>query len=145
MRRPKILTAVSVLMLLTALGTIVFWGAFFADLDAQRSGEFASRLDVWFGWEMSFPLADAWMALTAILGSVGIWRVRPAGLLFGLVSGGAMVFLGLMDILFFVQHGLYSPVTLEVAVEMAIHVWTVAFGLAAISLLWRHRSRLHAC
>lgn len=142
MKRPRILAVVSALMLLTALGTIAFWGAFFADLEAQRSGELASRLEAWYAWEMSFPLADGWMALTALLGAVGIWRLRPAGLLFGLVSGGSMVFLGFMDVLFFAQHGLYTPVTAEVAVEMAIQVWVVVFGLATISLLWRHRGTL---
>jgi len=131
-----------VLMLLTAVGTILFWATFFADLEAQRNGILASRCDAWFAWEMSFPLADLWVALTAILGAVGLWRMRPAGLLFGLVSGGAMVFLGLMDVLFFLENGLYLPLTGEVAVELFIHVWTVAFGLSAITCMWNHRAPL---
>ena len=136
MKRSTGLTVTAVLMLLTAVGTILFWVTFFADLEVQRSGYLASRCDAWFAWEMSFPLADAWMAATAILGAVGLWRMRPSGLLFGLVSGGAMVFLGLMDALFFLQNGLYRPLTGEVAVELFIHVWTVAFGLFAIAYVW---------
>jgi hypothetical protein len=142
MKRPPILTATAVLMFLTAVGTLLFWSAFFADLEAQRAGTLATRSDAWFAWEISFPLADLWMAATAILGAMGLWRMRPAGLLFGLVSAGAMVFLGLMDVLFFLENGLYLPLTGEVALELFIHAWTVAFGLFAIGSVWKHRAAL---
>ncbi len=142
MKRPTGLTVTAVLMLLTAVGTLLFWVTFFADLEAQRGGYLASQCDAWFAWEMSFPLADAWMAATAILGAVGLWRMRSTGLLFGLVSGGAMVFLGLMDVLFFLQNGLYLPLTGEVALELFIHVWTATFGLFAIACIWARRALL---
>ena len=142
MKRPKSLTVAAVLMLLTAVGTLLFWVAFFADLEAQRSGTLASRSDAWFAWELSFPLADLWMAVTGIVGAVGLWRARSGGLLFGLVSGGAMVFLGLMDALFFLENGLYLPLTGEVAAELFIHVWTMAFGAWSIATIWRHRKTL---
>jgi hypothetical protein len=145
MKRPTGLTVTAVLMLLTAVGTLLFWITFFADLEAQRGGYLASRCDAWFAWEMSFPLADGWMAATAVLGAVGLWRMRPTGLLFGLVSGGAMVFLGLMDVLFFLQNGLYLPLVGEVAVELFIHVWTVAFGLFVIAYIWAQRALLNCC
>ena len=139
MQRATALTVTAVLMLLTAIGIILFWVAFFADLNAQRGSTFASRSEAWFAWELSFPLADAWVALTAILGAIGLWRRRPAGLLFGLVSGGAMVFLGLIDLLFFLENGLYLPMNAEVVIELLIHLWTTGFGLFAISTIWRHR------
>ena len=142
MKRHTGLTTTAVLMFLTAVGTLLFWVAFFADLEVQQGGYLASRSDAWFAWEMSFPLADGWMALTAILGAMGLWRRRPTGLLFGLVSGSAMVFLGLMDVLFFLENGLYLPLNTEVAVELFIHLWAVAFGLFAITYVWRHRPLL---
>ena len=142
MKRHTGLTVTATLMFLTAVGTFLFWIVFFADLEAQRGGYLASRSDAWFAWELSFPLADGWMALTAILGAVGLWRRRATGLLFGLVSGSAMVFLGLMDALFFLENGLYLPLNVEVAVELFIHLWTVAFGLFAIAYVWRRRGLL---
>jgi hypothetical protein len=143
MKRPTGLTVTAVLMLLTAVGTLLFWVTFFADLGAQRNGYLASRCDAWFAWEVSFPLADGWMAATAILGAVGLWRMGPAGLLFGLVSGGAMVFLGLMDVLFFLQNGLYLPLNGEVAIELFIHIWAITFGLLAIAYIWTQRGLLN--
>lgn len=138
MQRPTALTITAVLMLLTAIGIILFWVIFFADLDAQRESTFASRSEAWFTWELSFPLADAWVALTAILGSIGLWRKRPAGVLFGLISGGALVFLGLIDLLFFLENGLYLPMNIEVVIELLIHLWATGFGLFAIATIWRH-------
>jgi len=141
-KRPTGLIVTAVLMFLTAAGTLLFWVTFFADVEVQRGGYLASRSDAWFAWEISFPLADGWMAATAILAAVGLWRIRPSGLLFGLVSGGAMVFLGLMDVLFFLQNGLYLPLTGEVAIELFIHLWTVALGLLAIAYVWSRRALL---
>ena len=142
MRRLTVLNILAALMLLTAVGTILYWGFFFADLDAQRHGTFASRSNAWFAWELSFPLPDAWVTVTALLGSVALRRKRPAGLLFGLVSGGAMVFLGLIDLLFFLENGLYLPMNAEVAVELIIHLWVTGFGLFAIAAIWKHRDKL---
>ena len=142
MKRPASLTVVAALLLLTAVGTILFWVVFFADLEAQRSGTLARRFPAWLAWELSFPLADGWMAATAILAGVGLWRLRPMGLLFGLVSGGAMVFLGLMDVLFFLENGLYLPLASEVAIELFIHLWTIAFGLVVIATAWHWHAAL---
>jgi hypothetical protein len=142
MKRPVALTITAALMLLTAAGTILYWVVFFADLNAQRSGAFALRSDAWLAWELSFPLPDAWVAATAVLGAVGLWRARPSGLLLGLVSGGALVFLGLIDLLFFLENGLYLPMNTEAAVELFIHLWVTGFGLFAIAVIWKCRDQL---
>lgn len=140
--RPAAFTVVAVLMLLTAAGTLVFWIAFFADYEAQRDCYLARRCNGWFLWERSFPAADAWMAALCILGAAGLWRVRPAGLLYTLAAGGALVFLGLIDALFFLQNGLYWPLNGDVAVELFIHVWTVALGISAVACVWPRRDYL---
>jgi hypothetical protein len=142
MQRSTALTITAALMLLTAIGIILFWGIFFADLTAQRESAFASRSGTWFAWELSFPLADAWIALTAIAGAISLWHMRPTGLLFGLVSGGAMVFLGLIDLLFFLENGLYLPMNAEAATELLIHLWATGFGLFAIATVWKHRKNV---
>ena len=142
MKRPTGLSVTAILLMVTALGTAVFWVTFFADLEAQRGGELASRNAGWFAWELSFPLGDAWLAATGILGAIGLWRMKSAGLLFSLLSGSAMVFLGLMDVLFFLQNGLYLPLTTEIAMELFIHAWVVLFGLFVIAYVWSQRRAL---
>lgn len=142
MKRPAGLRTTAALLLVTAAGTLVFWGTFFADLDSQRGGELASRSAEWYAWELSFPLADGWLVVTAILGAVGLWRMRSSGLLFSLQSAGAMIFLGLMDILFFLENGLYLPLTAEIAIELFIHVWVTVFGFWTAGYVWKHRHLL---
>jgi hypothetical protein len=128
--------------MVTTVGTLIFWLTFFTDLDAQRHGELAARSAAWFAWELSFPLADGWMAVTGILGAIGLWHLKPTGLLFSLLSGSAMIYLGLMDGLFFLQNGLYLPFTAEIALELFIHIWVIALGLALITCVWAHREVL---
>jgi hypothetical protein len=43
---------------------------------------------------------------------------------------------------FFLENGLYLPLIGEVAVELFIHAWTVAFGLFAIAAIWSRRALL---
>jgi hypothetical protein len=129
-------------MLLTAIGIVGYWATFLSSLDAQRTGYFASRSGAWFAWELSFPLPDAWIAATAALGALGLWRGRQGGLLYGLLSGGAMVFLGLIDVLFFLENGLFVPVNGEVVAQILIQVWMLGFGAFSIHTIWKHRSQL---
>lgn len=138
----RALRTLAVLLFLTGLGTAAFWLAFFADYEGQQAGYFAQRCAAWFAWERSFPLADGWAALACLLGAAGLWRGRDWGAMWAWAAAGALVFLGLMDILFFVQNGLYWPVTTDVALEAAIHLWVTGFGLAVLGVVWRHRGEL---
>lgn len=141
---PRGWKVVAALLGLTALLTVVFWITFFADYTAQSESYFARRCAAWFPWERSFPVADLWMAVACLLGAAGLWLRRSWGLLFGLVGGGALVFLGLMDALFFLQNGLYWPFNADVAVEAVIHLWALTFGPFVIAYVWRNRSNLLA-
>jgi len=143
-RRPSTrgLRAVALLLALTAALTVAFWITFFADSSMQASSYFARRCSAWLVWERSFPVADLWMAFACLLGAVGLWRKYSWGLLFTLVGCGALVFLGLIDALFFLQNGLYLPVNPDVAVEACIHLWALMFGTVTIAYTWRHRREL---
>nr|MBC7244279.1 hypothetical protein [Chloroflexota bacterium] len=132
------------LLALTALLTVVFWVVFFADYAAQDESYFAQQCGAWLLWERSFPAADLWMASACLVGAVGLWKRRPWGLLFALLSGSALIFLGLMDALFFLQNGLYWPVNADVMIEAVIHLWALTFGPFVIAYTWRRRQQLLA-
>ena len=135
--RPRGLIIVAALLLLTALVTIIFWIVFFAQGEAQRTSFLAQQCAGWYTWERSFPLADAWMALASFVGAIGLLRARPWGLLFCLAAGSALIFLGLMDVTFFLQNGLYAHRRLDVAIEMVIHAWVLGLGAFVIFCVWR--------
>lgn len=137
--RPRGLTITAGLLILTALGTGAFWVLFWAGAEAQANSFLARQSDAWYAWERSFPAADAWMALTALLGAWGLLRMRPRGLLFCQLAGGALVFLGLIDVLFFLQNGLYAHRHVDVTIEMAIHAWVLGLGAFVSVYVWRQR------
>ncbi len=141
-QRPTGFTVIAVLLALTALFTMVFWIVFFADMAAQADSFLARQCPGWYVWERSFPLADAWMAAAALVGALGLMRMRSWGLLFCELAGSALVFLGLMDVLFFVQNGLYLHFNADVAVEAFIHAWVTGFGVFVIAYVWRRRDLL---
>ena len=65
-------------------------------------------------------------------------------MLFTLLGSSALIFLGLMDALFFLQNGLYWPLNADVIVEAVIHAWAFVFGPFVITYTWRRRRQLLA-
>ncbi len=94
---------------------------------------------IYVNYGQAFPLADGWLALASLVGVLGLWRMRDWGILFMLLAGGAAIFLGLMDLLYDLEHGMFAPFTAEAAVELVIVTLLLALGPAMIALLWRRR------
>ena len=144
MQEPKGRKVVAGLLGLTAVLTAAFWVVFFADYAGQAESYLARQCGGWFLWERSFPAADLWLAVACLIGTVGLWKRRPWGGLFALLGGSALIFLGLMDALFFLQNGLYIPLNSDVLLEAVIHIWALAFGTFVIVYTWRRRRQLLA-
>ena len=125
------------LMLLAALGTVAYWTAWFTT-GAVRTADDAAYV----AFENAFPLADGYMSACYVVAAVLLLRGRASAVPVGIAAGSAMVFLGLMDTLFNLEHGKYTTMTGEMAVETAINVACLTFGPATIVRLWRARGRL---
>jgi hypothetical protein len=123
------------LCFLTAAGTAVYWALFFLAPDVVRlSGEAC-----YLAFERSFRLADAWMALCMALAGAGLLARRPASLLFGLLGAGGLIHLGCMDVLYNLEHGAYAHASPDVAIEVAINLFSFAAGGWLIAWFWVHR------
>jgi len=94
---------------------------------------------IYLAFELSFPLADGWFVLACVLGAVGLWRMRDWGLLFTLLAGSVAIFLGLMDLLFDLQQGIFVPLTGEALIELVIVVLLLTLGPFVIVAAWRQR------
>ena len=94
------------------------------------------------GTGVSFPLADGYMAVCLLICAVGLIRRRPWALLFGLVGGSAIIFLGLMDTLYSIQQGMFSLSTTEGVEALVICGVCLILGPATIVYLWRNRAYL---
>jgi hypothetical protein len=140
--RPRGFAITAALLLITAVATLIFWVTFFVEGEAQTTSFLAQQCAGWYTWERSFPVADTWMALTCFIGALGLLRMRPWGLLFCALAGSALIFLGLIDVLFFLQNGLYAHLRLDVVIEMVIHAWTLGLGTFVIVYTWSQRHLL---
>lgn len=129
--------AMALVLVVGGLGTVVFWVIFFASGAVQ-----ASHDRCYLAFERAFPAADGWTAAAALVAGVSLWRRRPPAVLFGIAAGSGFTFLGLMDVLYNLEQGMYALGTPEMAVEIGINLFCMAAGPAAMAFLWRHRRAL---
>ncbi|GAB4334698.1 MAG: hypothetical protein Kow0099_06890 [Candidatus Abyssubacteria bacterium] len=135
--RPRGFTILAIVLTLFALGTVAFWIEFFTTGSVAMSEQ-----PCYLEHEQSFPAADGFMVVCSLLGAAGIMLRRSWGLLFGLLAGSAIIFLGLMDTLYSLQQNMFdelSPVAFEAAF---INILCLTLGPATIVYLWRKRAYL---
>jgi len=115
------------LQIATGTGLIIFWILFFtvglAPENAPESYE---------AFERSFPVPDVILALALIASSVLMLKGNPTGVTLSHAGGGALIFLGILDISFNLQN-MFSRQTLkEKLFSGFINLWCVGFGLAIL-------------
>jgi hypothetical protein len=121
-----------VLLLVTGVVTVGYWVDFFARGSVQVVEE-----EWYLRFERAFPVADGFMALASLVAGVGLLRGAGYGDAFGLVAAGALLFLGLMDVTFNVQNGLFRllPGSVPMWAELVINVWSLALGGTVLGYL----------
>ncbi len=87
-------------------------------------------------FEQAFLLADAWLAICALIAALALLMKRENGLLWSLLAGSSAIFLGLMDLLYDFQHGVFAPLTSAGVIELAIVVLLLGLGLTVIVQAW---------
>ena len=124
---------VSVLLIGTVIGVIYFWIDFHIGSSVKISQE-----EWYLRFEKAFMPADLWMAACALAGAVGLLTGQTFGLIFSLLAAGSLVFLGLMDITFDIQNGLYRLITKsnQMKLEVASSWFFLLFGILLIIYLW---------
>lgn len=124
----------AVLLVITALVTAAYWINYFTGADVRVVN---AR---WYtAYESSFPVADAWLAITSLAAGIGFWRGRAWAPRVGLLAGSALLYLAAMDITFDVENGLYAllPVSAPMQFELVINLWSVALGSWTAIASWR--------
>jgi hypothetical protein len=127
------LTVIGTILLLFAVGTIAFWIVFFTSGAVSVSTDAA-----YLAHERSFPLADMYMAVAAIIAAIGLFRRRSWGLLFGVMAGSGIIFLGLMDILYALEQGIFRDSVLTILICAACLI----IGPVSIAYIWIKRHEL---
>ena len=122
-------TVIAILLLLTAVVTVAYWIDFFV------RGSVNVVEDEWYiKFERSFPPADGFMSASCAVAGVGLLVDAAYGVAFALVAGGALIFLGLMDVTFNVENSLYRFVRTSgpMRAELVINLWSLGLGAALL-------------
>jgi hypothetical protein len=128
------------LLLFGVVATTAYWVVWFG---IDREILASAHTPAYYAFENSFPLADAWMVFTGLAGANALVRRRPSTLLWCIAAGTNSVYLGLLDVLFDLENGIYtSPDGGAVAVEVVINVLTLSMGAVVILWAWRQRRAL---
>jgi hypothetical protein len=124
-------------MVFAAVLILAYWVIWFlVDRDLLAS----LHADFYYRFENAFPVADAWLGLLLILATVGLLLRRP----WGLLAGGAGIYLGCLDVLFDLENGVYHIApggdASGALIEMTINILTFALGIIVTTYIWRHRN-----
>ena len=123
---PRPARLLGALLIVTAIVTVLYWISYFT------GGEVKTVDARWYtAFEDSFPVADGWLAITAFIAGIGLWRGKHWGALTGLLAASALLYLAAMDITFDAGNGLYALVTTsaQMQFELLINVWSLALGI----------------
>lgn len=122
--------------LILAAGILTFWVLFFSTvivrIEDQKSRE------TYRAFESAFPLADAFLFFTLFIGGVGLLRKKFYGYLFSLCAGACLIFLGLLDISFNAQQGIYRLGAREATINIFINLICLGSGILLISAFWKN-------
>ncbi len=117
--------AIAILELLTAVGLILFWILFFTVGMAPKNPP-----PGYLAYEHSFPVPDGLLSILLLVAGTMLLLNNPLGVNLSLIAAGALLFLGVLDISFNLQNGIYKISTGDLISNAFINLWCVGFGIA---------------
>jgi len=124
------------------VATLAYWVVWFG---VDREILASAHTESYYAFENSFPLADLWMVFTGVAASIALSKRWPSAFLWTVAAGAISIYLGLLDVLFDLENGIYrSPDTGGVVVELSINVLTLSLGTVVMIWAWRARRELAA-
>ncbi len=141
-RRTAFRYLLAALLLVFAIGVVVYWALYFLVGGTQVVNE------IWYTkFEDAFPVADAWASLLCLVAAYFLIRRNDRLAPFFLAASGASVlYLGFMDITFDLENNLYALVATNgnMQTELLINVFSVVLGIVALVYGFLMLRRPHA-
>ena len=116
---------------ITAGFIVFYWGLVFTG--AFPVNEMVPGYTNWF---MSFPVADLYFAVTAVLSIMLMKKNQKLAGVFAVMTGASMIFLGLYALLYGVNTGLLFVLTTDEVIEIFIKVYCLTVGTFFIRSAW---------
>src|SRR5512143_3427740 len=110
MKRSSDINIVIGIGIFAILAIVAYWFFWFAVPGVvQARTPVDSDFAVYSGYELAFPLPDAVVAMAALVGVTGLWKMKDWGFLSMLLAAGGAIFLGLEDLLFDLENHMFLP------------------------------------
>ncbi len=123
---------IAVLEIVLSVGFIGFWAYFFA-VELKNP----DNTEVYLAFEKSFPVPDLGLITPClIISAVGLLLYQRFGIFFAVVAGGALTFLGLLDISFNIQNEGYTGAISDAIMNLFINLVCIIFGPILLIYAW---------
>lgn len=113
---------------------VLYWSLWFAD----RSLVASEHARYYYDFENAFPLADGLVTLAMLATAGALRRGKSTALLTGLLAAGGGYYLCGMDVLFDIEHGIWTKGA-GGAIELMINVLTLVAATGLTRWLWTTR------
>ena len=123
--------AISLLQIFTGLAIVAYW-ILFIWFEVRP----ANPPTCYLSFEQSFVVPDTILSIALLLGGALVWQGKRSAFLICLPAGGALAYLGVLDVSFNLRNEMYSQ-PLQAFENLAINLWCIGFGLAIIIVLSR--------
>ncbi len=122
---------------LLAFIIVAYWVLWFA----HRSLVATETTKVYVNFEQAFPLADGFIVVLLLLSAWALRRRSSLAVLFLLLGAGSGFYLGGMDVLFDLEHGIWLKGANGI-IELCINIATFAAAASLARFTWRARREL---
>jgi hypothetical protein len=110
---------------LIAVTFLIFFWLYFLLIERKDP----EKSQIYIAHESSFPLADLlWLSPCLLIAAIGLILEQRFGVFFTIVSGGVQIFLGLLDLLFNLQQGLYKGNKSDVILNIIMQGYLFIIG-----------------
>jgi hypothetical protein len=132
-----VIKAAAIMELALAVGIVSFWIAFFTtDLISINDPHLE---EIYLAFESAFPVPDVYLSIVLTIGGIGLLRKKSYGYFFSLMGGASLIFLGLLDISFNIQHGIYLTGVAEGIMNILINLLCFGGGIFLVLIIWKKR------
>jgi hypothetical protein len=129
---------VVVVMLVAAIALdAAYWTIWYTRRDWIAS----EHTQAYYDFENAFPLADLWLGLACVMALITLQRRHPTALFWLIAVGAAGLYLGAMDLLYDLEHGIFGKGG-GGAFEAVIVAVTWIFSITVLRYAWTRRGEL---
>lgn len=118
-------------LIITFSFTLVYWSLVFAKIFPVTE-----ITPGYVNWFMSFPIADTFLAISALLSFIYLKKAKIKSAYFGTIAGSSMIFLGLYALLYGINTGLLFILTTDEIIEIMIKLYCLFGGAFVLRYSW---------